>query len=123
MQYIDGKWVDTKKREYTAVTMGKIVGFNRKNTLKKIDKQLLSQSPEGRAYVEYNMRIGGDNLGLEVPWGYPPSVQRYLDEGHTVKEIYEECIQLGISWEERFSCYIENDPSVCDSYVVEVHWD
>lgn len=121
--YKSQSWRDKAGNEYTAVSMGKIVGFNRKNTLKEAEKELLRQSPEGKAYVEYNERIGGDRLGLEVPWGYPPSVQNYLDEGHTVTEIYEECIEAGISWEERFSCYVESDPSVCDSYVVEVLWD
>lgn len=123
VMYINGKWMDSKENEYTAVTMGEIVGFNRKNTLTKHDKQILNQSPEGRAFIKYNELIGGDNLGLNVPWGYPPSVQDYLDEGHTIEEIYRECIKAMISWEERFSCYIESDPTVNDSYVVEVLWD
>ena len=42
-------WKDRHGKEYTPVTMGKIVGFNRKNTLSEIDKQLLSITPEGRA--------------------------------------------------------------------------
>lgn len=42
-------WRDRHGKEYTPVTMGKIVGFNRKNTLSEIDKQLLSITPEGRA--------------------------------------------------------------------------
>ncbi len=121
VMYIGGKWVDFKGNEYTAVTIGELIGFNRKNTLTKVDKQLLKLSPEGKAYVEYNELIGGDNIGLNVPWGYPPRVRAYLDEGHTIEEIYRECIQRGISWEERFSCYIENDPTVCDSIVVEIH--
>lgn len=120
VQYIDGKWVDAKKKKYTAVHIGQVVGFNKKDTLDKTDKEFLKQSPEGRAYVEYNEQIGGDNLGLNVPWGYPPRVQRYLDEGHTLEEIYRECIYKGISWEEMFNCYIDNDPTVCDSYVVEL---
>lgn len=57
VMYIGGKWLDYAENEYTPVTIGKIVGFNCKNTL---DKELLSKSPEGRAYIEYNERIGGD---------------------------------------------------------------
>lgn len=120
VMYIDGRWVDFKGNEYTAVTLKRIVGFNRKNTLTEVDKRLLRQSPEGEAYIEYNKRIGGDNIGLSVPFGYPPRVQAYLDEGHTIEEIYKECIQREISWEERFSCYIEDDPPACDSSIVEI---
>lgn len=120
VMYIGGKWVDFKENEYTAVTIGELIGFNRKNTLTKANKQILRLSPEGKAYIEYNKRIGGESIGLNVPYGYPSRVQDYLDEGHTIEEIYRECIQRGISWEERFSCYIENDPTVCDSIVVEL---
>lgn len=121
IMYINCKWVDVNSNEYTPIKIkGELIGFNKKNTLDKIDKELLKQSPEGKAYVEYNERIGGDKLGLNVPWGYPPRVQRYLDEGHTLEEIYRECIYKGISWEEMFNCYIDNDPTVCDSYVVEL---
>lgn len=120
--YKSQSWRDKAGNEYTAVSMGQIVGFNRKNTIKEVEKELLRYSPEGKAYIEYNERIGGDPLGLNVPWGYPPCVQEYLDQGHTIEEIYRECIEAGISWEERFSCYIDEDPNGCDSYVV-IHWD
>lgn len=103
-------WRDRHGKEYTPVTMGKIVGFNRKNTLSEIDKQLLSITPEGRAYVEYNERIGGEVIGLEEPWGYPPCISEYLEQGHTLEELYRECIERGVCWEELFSCYIEHDP-------------
>ena len=79
-------WRDRHGKEYTPVTMGKIVGFNRKNTLSEIDKQLLSITPEGRAYVEYNERIGGEVIGLEEPWGYPPCISEYLEQGHTLED-------------------------------------
>lgn len=116
-------WRDRHGKEYTPVTMGKIVGFNRKNTLSEIDKQLLSITPEGRAYVEYNERIGGEVIGLEEPWGYPPCISEYLEQGHTLEELYRECIERGVCWEELFSCYIEHDPKCNDNIYVEVLWD
>ena len=96
-------WRDRHGKEYTPVTMGKIVGFNRKNTLSEIDKQLLNLTPEGKAYVEYNEQIGGEVIGLE--------------------ELYRECIERGVCWEELFSCYIEHDPKCNDNIYVEVLWD
>jgi len=121
-EYKSQTWKDRHNREYTAVFIGSIVGFNRKNTLSKSDKEILSQSPEGKAYVAYNEKIGGDNIGLNVPWGYPPRIQEYLDKGHTVEEIYRDCIKEGISWEEMFSCYIDSSPDITDCYVVEISW-
>lgn len=120
-----GRWENSLSGiRYNPVKIGKeIVGFNAVDILDQVDKEILRNSPEGRAYVEYNERIGGDNLGLNVPWGYPSRVQKYLDEGHTVEEIYRECLRKGISWEEMFSCYIDSSPDIMDSYVVEVFWD
>ena len=116
-------WKDRYNNEYTPVTMGKIVGFNRKNTLSKVDKQLLNATPEGKAYIEYNEQIGGDAIGLEVPWGYPPCIEDYLDTGHTLEDLYRECIEKGVCWEELFSCYIEHNPKYNDNTYVEVLWD
>ena len=116
-------WRDRHNREYYPVRMGKIVGFNRLNTLDTIDKQMMSTTPEGRAYIEYNEKIGGDRIGLEVPWGYPPCIEEYLEQGHTLEGLYRECIERGVSWEELFSCYIEHDPKHNDSTYVEVLWD
>ena len=56
--YKSQSWRDRHNREYTPVRMGKIIGFNMKNTLSKTDKEILSTSPEGKAYVEYNEAIG-----------------------------------------------------------------
>lgn len=121
--YKSQSWRDRHNQEYYPVKMGKIVGFNKLNTLSQKEKEILSQTPEGKAYVEYNERIGGERLGLNVPWGYPPCVQDYLDQGHTLEELYKECIERGASWEELFSCYIEYDPKIQDELYVEVFWD
>ncbi len=112
VMYLNGKWVDFKDREYTPVTIERIIGFNQKNSLSKVDIKILSSTPEGKAYVEYNKRIGGDILGLEVPNGYPPPVQEYLDKGHTLEELYRECIEAGVSWEERFSWYYRDNNDI-----------
>lgn len=101
IMYIGNKWLDYEDNEYTEVKIHKeLIGFNEKNTLDKIDKELLRHSPEGRAYVEYNEKIGGECIGLEVPNGYPEPVYNILEAGGTIEEIYKECIQRGISWEE-----------------------
>lgn len=121
--YKSQSWRDRHNREYTPVRMGKIIGFNMKNTLSKTDKEILSTSPEGKAYVEYNEKIGGDPIGLLVPTGYPSVISEYLEQGGTIEEIYRDCIERGISWEELLSCYVEKDPNSCDEWYVEVLWD
>lgn len=55
--------------------------------------------------MRYNELIGGERIGLSVPVGYPHEIQCYLEEGHTIAEIYEECIERGITWYELFSLY------------------
>lgn len=94
VQYIGGKWVDYKDREYTAVQMGSIVGFNQKATIDEI-------SP----YGEYNRAVGGDRVPSEL-----------IPEGHTEESLYRECIKLGVCWEELLSSYVEGD------LVTRVHW-
>lgn len=49
--------------------------------------------------------------------------KEYLEQGHTLEELYRECIERGVCWEELFSCYIEHDPKCNDNIYVEVLWD
>ena len=101
IMYISGKWLDYADNEYTEVKLHKeLIGFNEKNMLDDVDKEMLSSSPEGRAYVKYNEIIGGERIGLEVLNGYLEPVYAILEAGGTIEGIYKECIQKGISWEE-----------------------
>lgn len=105
--YQGGSWLDREEHEYTPVAIPStdgsrsIIGFVRRDTLSQADKELLRGSPEGAAYVRYNELIGGER----IPVVYPHEVQSYIDQGHTIEEIYEECISSGITWYERFSLY------------------
>lgn len=51
---------------------------------------------EGQKYLEYNDKVGGEPLGLIVPFGYPEGFERY----GSVIAVYDECIKRGITWEE-----------------------
>ena len=50
---------------------------------------------KGRTYLEYNDSVGGESIGLMVPFGYPAGVEA-MGGGIAV---YEECIKRGITWE------------------------
>lgn len=58
--------------------------------------ELLKQDEEGKAYLEYYEKIGGEPIGLTVPIGYPEGVQ----EMGGVIPVYKECIKKGVTWEE-----------------------
>ena len=58
--------------------------------------KLFNETEEGRKYLEYNDRVGGDPIGLMVPFGYPAGVVEMGDE----IAVYEECIKRGITWED-----------------------
>ena len=120
--YKSQSWQDRHGRRYTPVTLGSVVGFNMIDTLSKQDKELMARTPEGKAYVEYNEKIGGDRLAPEVPFGYPAGIQEYIEE-HGIEQIYKECISKGISWEEMFSGYYAHDPELLDRCGVDVLWD
>ena len=51
---------------------------------------------EEKAYLKYKEIIGGEPLGLTVPYGYPQGVE---EMGGVIK-VYEECIKQGKTWEE-----------------------
>lgn len=111
-------WLDNKGNEYTSVAIPStdgsrsIIGFVQRDTLSETEKRLLKDT-EGAAYVRYNKLIGGESISM--PSGYPVEIQSYLNGGHTVEEIYEECIEAGITWYERFSIYpVEDDPELIE---------
>lgn len=54
------------------------------------------ETEQGRKYIEYNEKVGGEPLGLIVPFGYPEGVE----EMGGVIAVYEKCIELGVTWEE-----------------------
>ena len=68
----------------------------KKYKLDKVDIKHLSQSEEGRKYLEYHAKTGGEPLGLMIPFGYPHGVE----ERGGVIAVYDECIRLGMRWEE-----------------------
>lgn len=58
--------------------------------------ELYMMDEEGRSYLEYNDKIGGEPLGLVVPYGYPDGV----DDLGGVVAVYQECIKQNKTWEE-----------------------
>jgi hypothetical protein len=64
--------------------------------LSKNDIKYYQSYEEGRVYLEYNEKIGGEYLGLTMPYGYPPGV----DEMGGVINVYNECIRRGVTWQE-----------------------
>lgn len=67
-----------------------------KAKLDKSDIEIYMMDEEGRAYLEYNDKVGGEPIGLTVPFGYPSGVE----EMGGVIAVYKECIKKGITWEE-----------------------
>ena len=69
------------------------------------DIALFRETEEGRKYLEYNEKVGGEPIGLMVPIGYPDGVE----EMGGVIAVYEECIRRGITWEDLLDFHIPND--------------
>lgn len=58
--------------------------------------KLFKETEEGQKYLEYNDKVGGEPIGMIVPFGYPEGVE----EMGGVVAVYDECIKKGITWEE-----------------------
>ena len=58
--------------------------------------KMFNETEEGKKYLEYNDKVGGEPISLMVPFGYPEGVE----EMGGVIAVYEECIKQGITWEE-----------------------
>lgn len=63
--------------------------------LDEFDRKLWARDEKGRAYLEYNDKVGGEPLLLIQPSGYPPGVK----EHGGVIAVYKECIEKGVTWE------------------------
>lgn len=59
------------------------------------EKKIL-QDEEELAYQEYKKKVGGEPIGLIIPFGYPLGVE----EKGGVIAVYKECIKKGVTWEE-----------------------
>ena len=70
--------------------------------------EMFRESEEGRKYLEYNEKVGGEPLGLMVPIGYPAGVE----EMGGVIAVYEECIRRGIPWEDLLDFHIPDDAKI-----------
>jgi len=68
----------------------------------------VKEDEEGRKYLEYNEKVGGEPLGLTVPVGYPPGVE----EMGGVIAVYEECIRRGIRWEDLLGYHPPKDAEI-----------
>ena len=70
-----------------------------------VDLKYFNETEEGRKYLEYNDKVGGEPIGLMVPFGYPEGVE----EMGGVIAVYEECIKQGITWEELLDFHFPED--------------
>ena len=61
-----------------------------------LELKQFNETEEGRKYVEYNEKVGGEPIGFIVPFGYPPGVE----EMGGVIAVYEACIRQNKPWEE-----------------------
>jgi len=67
--------------------------------------RLFQESEEGLKYLEYNEKIGGEPIGLTIPFGYPKGVE----ELGGVIAVYNACIQQGVTWETLLDFHIPDD--------------
>lgn len=58
--------------------------------------KLFKETEEGKKYLEYNDKVGGEPIGQMVPFGYPKGVE----EMGGVIAVYDECIKQGVTWQE-----------------------
>ncbi|KXG42665.1 hypothetical protein [Tepidibacillus decaturensis] len=70
--------------------------------------ELYRTDEEGRAYLEYDEIIGGEPIGLTVPFGYPDGVE----EMGGVISVYQTCIEQGKTWEELLDYEQPNDADI-----------
>jgi len=63
------------------------------------------ETDEGRKYLEYNDKVGGEPIGLTVPIGYPHGVE----EMGGVIAVYDECIKRRITWESLLDFHFPED--------------
>ena len=70
-----------------------------------LELKQFNETEEGRKYVEYNEKVGGEPIGFIVPFGYPPGVE----EMGGVIAVYEACIRQNKTWEELLDFHPAHD--------------
>jgi hypothetical protein len=73
-----------------------------------VDLKYFKETEEGRKYLEYNDKVGGEPIGLIVPFGYPDGVE----EMGGVIAVYDECIKQGITWEDLLDYHPPKDARI-----------
>jgi len=71
----------------------------------KWETEAFEETEQGRKYLEYNKKVGGEPLGLIVPFGYPDGVEKMGG----VIAVYEKCMELGITCEEVLDFHVPED--------------
>jgi len=78
--------------------------------ISSIQRALYLETEEGRIYLEYNRLVGGEPIGLTVPYGYPTGVE----EMGGVIEVYKARIERQITWQKLLSW----DDSIDDDRII-----
>ena len=73
-----------------------------------VDLKYFKETEEGRKYLEYNDKVGGEPIGLMVPFGYPDGVE----EMGGVIAVYDECIKQGKTWEDLLDFHPPEDIAI-----------
>lgn len=73
--------------------------------LTKDEVKNLQKSEVGRAYLEYNEKVGGEPIELFMPSGYPGDLETEDD----VIKAYKECIAKGVTWEDLLDYHMPDD--------------
>lgn len=73
-----------------------------------VDLKYFNETEEGRKYLEYNDKVGGEPIGLIVPFGYPEGVE----EMGGVIAVYDECIKRKITWEDLLGYHPPDDAEI-----------
>ena len=84
------------------------IGKTMKIEIDDIQKELYQLDDEGRAYLEYNDKVGGEPIGLTMPFGYPKGVE----ELGGVIAVYRECIRHSMTWQELLDVHDQIDEGV-----------
>lgn len=69
-------------------------GEEMKAEIDELDREILSRTPEGRIYLEYNEKVGGE------PWGEGIGIPQYEEKYKTLVDMYRDCIRQNKTWEE-----------------------
>lgn len=70
--------------------------------------ELFKEDEEGQKYLEYNDKVGGEPIGMMVPFGYPKGVE----EMGGVIAVYNECIKQGKTWEDLLGFHPPEDAEI-----------